>query len=121
MLSLIAIFLPLSRPCPPAWIFVFQYQAPYGLSDAEGRYPGDRGAIGAKAGGTNSSSLPYEANGPLKACCKAPTSPAVRTSHKPHNPPQPRKKDKNKIKVSVLEQRWEGKRPCFPPRFCFER
>src|ERR1700687_1766708 len=29
ILSLIAIFLPLSRPSLPAWIFVFQYQAPY--------------------------------------------------------------------------------------------
>src|ERR1700694_2745338 len=37
MLSLIAIFLPLSRPSAPAWIFVFQYQAPYGFSGAEGR------------------------------------------------------------------------------------
>src|ERR1700726_3275364 len=68
MLSLIAIFLPVSRPLRPALIFVFQYQAPYGFSDAEGRYPGERGAIGAKAGGTNSSSRPYEAKGPLKAC-----------------------------------------------------
>jgi hypothetical protein len=49
-------------------MFVFQYQAPYGFSDAEGRYPGERGAIGAKVGGTNSSSRPYEAKGPLKAC-----------------------------------------------------
>ncbi len=63
-------------------LFVFQYQAPYGFSDAEGRYPGDRGATGAKVGGTNSSSRPYEANGPLKACWKAATSSTVRTRPK---------------------------------------
>src|SRR6266849_9669756 len=68
ILSLIATCLPLSSPSAPVWIFVFQYQAPYGFSDAVGRYPGERGATGAKAGGTNSSSRPYEAKGPLKAC-----------------------------------------------------
>jgi len=29
---------------------VFQYQAPYGFSDGWGLYPGERGAIGARAG-----------------------------------------------------------------------
>src|SRR4051812_14069075 len=47
MLSLIATFFPLSSPVPPVLMFVFQYQALYGFSDAAGRYPGERGETGA--------------------------------------------------------------------------
>src|SRR5260370_29950797 len=68
ILSLIATFLALKSPSLPVLIFVFQYQAPYGFSDAEGRYPGERGATAAKVGGTNSSSRPYDAKHALQAC-----------------------------------------------------
>src|SRR5579859_1195790 len=59
-LSLIATVLPASGPLGAPEIWDFQYQAPSGLSSADGRYPGSRGYLTGRLGSTNSSRRAYE-------------------------------------------------------------